>query len=876
MRGPVHRRDRELDKELRFHLESLIAQNLAAGMTREEARRQALLEFGGPAQITEECREIRALHWLTVLWSDIRYGLRTLRASKSFTAAAVLSLALGIGANTAIFTLLHAALWKPLPVPRPGELYHVMRRDPEQDHYGYSWVLVQQLRQAMAPYGDVLARGSAGPRKFAMNNGRQERVIGEAVSSGYFHVLGVIPAAGRLLDPADDDNPAPEAELVLSHAFWARRFGADPTVIGRTVQYEERPFRIIGVAQPGFRGLEAGAATDVFAPTTVINRDLVQGGPHNNWLDLMARLKPGVLPARAQAALRARFQRHIAEDLRDATGRFAIVLRSQQISLRHAPSGFANDGREFERPLLVLLAVVALVLLISCANVANLLLARHVARGRELAVRIALGAGRARLASQLLTESLLIALAGAALGIGLGIAGCRLVIGLLPPSRVPLAFDLSPDATVLAFTAGLAALTALLCGTIPVWRAGRSGTGGLRDDGLRVTGRNFAGRALVAGQLALSLVLLGGAGLFLKTLHNLESTDLGFRPESVVSFEFSYPRAMPLERRRAISRELLERLRARDNLLPTFAWPTVYSEGGWSNGVRGIDSAPAPAGENDVQALRVGPDFFEILGIHLISGRALDRRDNDASAPAVVVNETFARKYFPDRQATGHRVTMSGQREPPREIVGVIADVKHMGVRTRVWPAIYFPALQRGGLDGDLLVRSALTPRSIADTVRAELNAVAPVVQVERMTTLDQMVETMISREVLVAALSAAFGALAVLLAAIGLYGVMAYNMSRRTAEIGIRMALGAAPADIRKLALSESLRLAAAGLALGIPAALAAGSLVRSLLYQTAPADPWVLSAAAALMTAVAFFAAWLPATRAARIDPNTALHRS
>jgi predicted permease len=868
--------DRELDKELRFHLDSMIAANLAAGMSPPEARRQALLEFGGPEQIREEVRELRALHWLATLRADVRYGVRTLRASKAFTAGAVLSLALGIGANTAIFTLLHAALWKPLPVPRPVELYHLMRWNSESTRFGNSWVLFQQLRETLAPYGDLLARGSVGPHKFAVNHGQQERVIGEAVSSNYFQTLGLIPAAGRLMEPAADGEASPDPVLVLSHAFWARRFSADPGIIGSTVQYEERPFRIIGVTQPGFRGIDAGAASEVFVPIAAVDRGLIQGGAHTNWLDLLARLRPDAVPAQAEVAVRTRFRRHVTEEIMpDVTEPFLTSLKTQNVRLRPAASGFATDGREFERPLLVLMGVVGLVLLISCANVANLLLARNVARAREIAVRIALGAGRARLACQLLTESLLVALAGAALGIGLGVWSCRLIIGLLPPARVPLVFDLAPDATILAFTASLAVFTAMLCGMVPVWRAGRSGTVGLRDDGLRITGRNFAGRALVAGQLALSLTLVAGAGLFLKTLYNLASTDLGFRPEGVISFEFSYPRAMPAARRHATSRELLERLRARHGLLPTFAWPSVYSDGGWSNGLVALDGAWPPAGDSEVQAFAVGPEFFEALGIRLLAGRGIDRRDDASAAPVAVVNESFARKYFPDRSVAGHIVKMAGERESRREIVGLIADVRHMGVRGRVWPAIYVPALQRDGLEGTLLVRSSLAPQSLAHAVRSELKVIAPAVQIEQMATLNSVVGAMISREVLVGALSAAYGALAAFLAAMGLYGVMAYNMSRRTAEIGIRMALGARPDDIRRMALGEAFHLSATGLAIGIPTALAAGRLVSTLLYGMTAADPWVIGAAAALMTAVTIFAGWLPASRAARIDPNTALRR-
>jgi predicted permease len=521
------------------------------------------------------------------------------------------------------------------------------------------------------------------------------------------------------------------------------------------------------------------------------------------------------------------------------------------------------------------MGVVALVLLISCANVANLMLARNVARRRELAVRVALGASRARLVCQLLIESLLLAVAGAAAGIVAGTWGCRMLVNLLPPSQVPFAFDLSPDSTVLAFTGAIAAATAILCGVGPAWRVARLGTPDLNEGGARTTGRNFAGRALVVSQIALSLVLVGGAGLFLKTLYNLASTDLGFRPAGVAAVELSYPRATPRPRRGQITRELRDRLAAHSELLPTYSWPDIYSDGGWSGGIRALDGRPAE-GDTEVQILTVGPGFFETVGISLLAGRGLGLLDDRGAPRVAVVNETFARLFFEARAATGHRFTMASDQALAYEIIGVVADVKHMGVKGRVWPAIYLPALQSNGEGGALLIRSRLTPAALAAMVSAELKTVDPSAKLDRVRTMNSVVEAMISREALVASLSTAFGVLAALLAAIGLYGVMAYNMARRTPEIGIRMAVGAAPGDIRKLAIGESLRLTAAGIAIGVPATLLAGRLIQTLLYGMTPHDPWMLGAAVLLMAGVALVASWLPAARAARTDPTAALRRT
>jgi predicted permease len=867
------RRERELEKELGFHIESQVAENLRAGMLPAEARRQALLMFGGPAQIREECRELRTLHWLGTFWSDVRYAVRALRASPVFTLTAVVSIALGIGANTAVFSLLHAALWKPLPVPAPAELFHAIRSDGVVHDWSYSWPLYEELRDAVAPYGALFARGSAGPRRFSAGGAEQERVIGESVSGEYFSALEIGAVAGRLLDPGDDRARQPV--IVLSNSFWVKRFHADPSIVGKIVQYDEMPFRVVGVAQARFRGVDAGIPIDVWVPTKVVDSRFVSDGLSSNWLSVMARVRNA---SAALAAIEGRFQRHVAEEeLPRATAqRYRRSLKAQHIRLRPAASGLATEGRAYERALVALMAIVGLVLLISCANVANLLLARNISRRQELAVRMALGAGRARLASQLLSESLVLALCGTAVGLVIGMAGCRLLLQLLPPQRVPLDFDFHPDAAVLAFTALGAISTTLLSGAGPVWRSWRSGTEGLRHSGTRVTEREFGRKLLVAGQLSLSLVLIAGAGLFLKTFHGLATTDLGFRPERIMAFEISFPRAASKQHRAQVAGEMFQRLSARQGFSATFSSPGVYESGGWSRTLRVMDGRRLPGGaDTEVQLLGVGPGFFETLGIQVLAGRTPDVRDDKSSQPVAVVNETFARKYFPGMTAVGHLVGEASAKEAPAEIVGVVRDVKHMGVKERVWPVMYLPALQLDGLEGTLLVRAGLSHVELARVVREELKAADASARIEYSSTLETAVNTMISRERLMAYLSAAFGALAALLAAVGLYGVMSYAMSRRTGEIGIRMALGAQPRDIRWLALRGSLRLIGAGVVVGIPVALAAGSLVRGLLYGMSSTDPWVLALSALAMIAVGLLAGWLPAARAARVDPNLALRQ-
>ena len=785
----------------------------------------------------------------------------------------MLSIALGAGPSAAIFTLLHAALWKPLPAPRPGELYHLVRTDGVEDDFHYSWVLYQELRDAMAPYGTLFARGEVGPRKLSAGGADQERVVGEAISGDYFTALEVEPHAGRLLEPRDDR--APEPVIMLSYSFWVRRFHADPSIIGKTVQYEEMPFRVIGVAQAGFRGIDAGIGTDVWVPVSVVDKQWVAAGVNTNWLSIMVRTKDA---SAGQAAIEARFRRHVADELLpgQTAARYVRSLGAQHIRLRPAAAGLSTQGRPYQRALVVLMGIVTVVLLISCANVANLLLARNFSRRQEIAVRIALGAGRVRLANQLLSESLLLSLTGTAVGLVIGVWSCRLLLELLSPSQTPLDFDLRPDGTVLAFGALMAIVTALVCGTVPVWRAWKFGTNGLCHNGTRVTERGLGRKLLAAGQLALSLVLITSAGLFLKTLHGLATTDLGFRPERVMAFEFSFPRAASGEHRAQVARQVLGSLPARDGISATFVKPGIYENGGWSTSLDLVDHRKLPTGsDTEVQLFGVGPSFFETLGIRLLAGRTLDVHDDKSRAPVAVVNETFARKYFPGVSPVGHVVIRPAEKPVPTEIVGVVRDVRHMGVKERVWAALYLPALQLDGLDGTLLVRSGLGPAGLASLVRAELRQADPSAQIEDSSTLETVVNSMISRERLAAHLSTAFGALALLLAGVGLYGLMAYNMSRRANEIGIRMALGARPGDIRWLALGESLRLTGVGLVVGASAALATGRLVRGLLWRTSPTNPWVLGSAALVMIAVALLAGWLPAARASRIDPNSALRQ-
>ena len=868
------RAERELDKELQFHIEELVAGKIADGMDPAEARRQAILELGGPAQIKEECRDVRLLHWLEVWLAELRYGFRALRSSPAFTLTAVLSIALGIGANATIFTLLHAALWKPLPVSEPQQLFQLQRLSPDgwTGEGGYSWVLYNQMLEAGRPYGDVFAKAGTAMRKFRVDGSQQDRAVGESVSANFFDALQVGPFLGRTFEPQDDSLLGGRAVAVLSHAFWQRRFGSDPGVIGKTVSYEERPFTIVGVARPGFQGIDAESAVDVWTTITASSPRGWLTNTQTNWMTPFIRLRTGVTAQEAHTALEARFRRHLTEELLPGAGAYYTrILQAQKFTLRPAAAGLATTGRRYQTPLLVLMGVVALVLLISCANVANLVLARNLSRQQQLGVRLALGAGRGRIVSQLMTESLLVAITGAALGIALATWGSRLLLGLLPASRIPWAFDLRPDTTIAALGSLAAIITALLFGAGPALRACRAAADRISTGSSRVTQRGIAGKLLVSGQLALSMVLAAGAGLFLATLYKLANTELGFRPERMWSVDLSYPRGTSDDRKGQSMREIVTRLQARDpRAVVSHTFPNVYDHGGWSLGI-GIDGRePAKGEDNEVCSFGVGARFFETMGIPLVAGRDFTARDEGDGPAVVVVNETMARRFFGSTPPLGHRVMQPQPKKQflAREIVGVVRDVHHQGLREPVCATIYMPAA-----GGTLLLRSGLSQADVTEQIRQELKQADASAALEQVRPMRAAVEGMITQERMIAILAAAFGGLAALLAAVGLYGVMAYNMARRTGEIGIRMALGARPGDIRTLVLRESLVLIGAGLLAGLPIALAATQLTRKMLFGLSPGDPTVFGAAVLLLVIVGVMAASLPAWRASRIAPAIAL---
>jgi predicted permease len=876
------RKQREdLRDELQSHLAMAERDRRDRGEAADAAARAARREFGNVELVQRVTRDQWGWNWLERMLLDVRYAVRALRGSPLFATTAVLSLALGIGANSAIFTLLHATLWRPIPVKDPQEIFHLMRASSGGDFAGEfscSYPLFQVFSKVAEPWGEVFATNTFGQRKFGLDAASSERIAGQGVSANFFSVLHIQPILGRLFEPQDDNVLGGNHVAVLSEAFWVRRFQSDASVLGKTIFYDETPYTVVGVAQPGFTGIESEVFIDVWVPATASIEKGALAEIDVNWLRLLARFRPGTDPGRAQAILEAAFRTHVADKLLPvASPRWKTVLEAQHITVRPAASGLATTGRKYKKPLFVLLAVVAVVLLISCANIANLVLARNTARRHEIVVRLALGASQARIACQLFIENLLLSFLGAVLAIVLASWGTRLLLSLLPQTSLPLAFDLHPDFAVLAFTASVAFVTAIIFGLAPALSASGDKPEMSLRSGRQIGESRFKGKLLLASQLALSLPLLVGAGLFVATLHNLEATDLGFHAENTMTFDLSVPKGTADKRVQQAYVEIKERLESHPGVIvASYAWPGIYDDGGWSGGVQ-VVGHPTPNEDNDVGMIAAGPGFFQAIGLGLLQGRYLNAQDQAEQPPAVVVNESFARHYFGTHSAIGQRVQLAAEPHTAREVVGVVRDAKHYGVRQKTWRMVYLPSDVAAKNAGSFFVRTNLNPALLSGLIRSDVAATEKTLQVEKIRPVEATVEDMISQERLTAILSAVFAGLACLLAAIGLYGVVAYSVSRRTNEFGIRMALGAQTGDIRRLVLGQSLPAIMSGVLLGIGIAMglarALSSVFAGMLYGIKPTDVGIIAGATVSLIAIALLGAFFPARRASQVDPMIAL---
>jgi putative ABC transport system permease protein len=829
------------------------------------------------------------------LFLDLQFAVRNLRRSPLFAVVAVTSLALGIGANTAIFTLVDQLLIRLLPVRHPEQLVLLSVTAPHMgNNRGYraaSYPMYQDFQKRAEAFSYVFCRYLT-PASISFG-GQTERVNAELVSGNYFQALGVKPAIGRVFTPEEDDrtykgHPA----VVLSYPYWVSRFGADPNVVGQKLLVNNFPMTIVGVSAPGFNGMDPSRSQQIRIPVQM--KPLITpgwddlGNRRSQWINLFARLKPGYTAQRAQASLQPLLQQVLQDELqqkemRDTNQYYRDLFLKRQVRVEPAGGGFSQTRRTYGTALVVLMCMVGLVLLIACFNVANLLIARAVSRQKEMAVRLAVGASRRQIVVQLLIESVLLSFAGGLAGLVLAMAMIRGLLSFLPAGDSPLMLKADPDLRILLFNAGLALLTGIFFGLAPALQSRRVDLWSTLKDvvGAIVGGGGSARlrKTLVVAQVALSFLLLAGAGLFVKTLSNLRNTNVGFREiDNLISFQVDPALSgYTLPRLKSFYKQVLDNLRAIPGVKSaSYAVVTVLAGDEWDSSMS-VEGYRHKDGE-DMQAFMnaISPGYWQTMGVPLLAGRDFNEHDVGGKINVAIVNRKFATHFFGDKSPIGRHI---GFGEGPQakldiEIVGLTEDSLYEGPREGVRRQVFVPHGQFDFPAGaGFYVRTSLESKALFGAVRQKVRELDPAMPVYDMKTLDRQLDETLSTERLIAVLSAAFGGLATLLAALGLYGVMAFVVARRTKEIGLRMALGAPQNTVVWMVLREALLMLGIGLALGVPTAFLLSTYVSSQLYGVKPHDIWTAAAALVLLAAIAAAAGWLPARRASTIDPIQAL---
>jgi predicted permease len=864
---------------------------------------------------------------------DVKYAWRGLARAPLFTLVAIASIALGIGANTAIFTLVDEVLIRLLPVKSPDEL---VLFSGARNHYGsnsggnmLSFPMYEDFRDNFVDRA-LHADGAAGSmprisppvpnpaptpkifsgvfarRPIAMNvgiDGRTERVVGELVSGTYFPVLGVGAAAGRLISPDDDKERGGALVAVLSYDYWRNRYGSDQSIVGKTITINNNNVTVIGVSQAGFTGLDIGSASNVFVPVTLKAQMTPNWDDLDNrrsrWVNVFGRLKPGASRDQALAILQPFFHGLLEQEVKEAafsqtTPYTREMFLKGTMSLLPAAQGRSPIRQQLTQPLWMLFAIVGGVLLIACANVASLLIARATARQKEIALRLALGASRRRIVGQLLTESLTLAIAGGAIGLVVAAWTTRFLLGFLPTSDFPHAISGAMDWRVLTFNFALSLATGLLFGLAPALRSTKPDVAPvLKDQAGSVVGGGVRFRkALVVAQVTISILLLIGAGLFIRTLRNLRLVDLGLNPESVIAFNIQPALAgYSPERIPPFYKSLVERLRSQAAVQGVAFANVGLLEGNEWDSTMTVDGYQAQQGEQmNPYCNSISPGYFKTMGITVLRGREFDDRDAGAGPESpkgqnngngngyrhAIVNESFADKYFAGREAVGRHIGFGGNPGTPTpiEIVGVVRDSKYTGVRDDIPRQVFFPLFEERTPSSIVVyVRTAGDPSAAFSAAQRTVRELDTNVPVYNLRTLERQIDRSLLVERFIATLSTAFGVLATLLAVIGLYGVMAYTVARRTREIGVRMALGAVQGDVVWLVMREVLMLVATGMALGLVAAWALNRVVGNQLYGISATDPATILLAIALLGVVAALAGYIPARRATRVNPVLAL---
>ena len=893
LRSLTHRSrtETEMDAELRFHIESYQEDLMRQGVPEAEALRRAGLTFGNVEMHKEECRESLGLRLLDEFSADVRYAVRMLRQSPGFAAIAIVSLAIGIGANTAIFTMAKEVLLKTMAVPHADQLRLFSWVEGPTGDVGSFWgsfdrndagemvgtpfpypLFIEMQRQDtvlqdVVGFKDIYRLG-------ATVDNTSEPVDGIMVSGNFYRGVDAPVIAGRAITP-QDDLPNSPAVAVISDAYWERRFGRSAGVLGKTITLNHVPVTIIGVNAPQFHGPKAGGTAEVFFPLALQQRvvPMPEGSllTQNSfwWVLILGHMKPGLSEQAASVGLRAEF-----------VNAYRATLPGNKPSdmprffLARGSRGFDEQRGTFQKPIYLLMSLAGVVLLIACANLANLLLARAANRQREMSVRIALGASRSRVLRQVLTESMLLACAGGAAGLALGFWGRHIIPNLIEDAWTPSSMDMQFDWRVFAFTISATIMTGLLFGLLPALRATQTDpNGGLKETGRMTAGQSRAllGKALVVLQVSLSLLLLVGTGLFVRTLFNLRSTSLGFNPEHILLLDLDAPRNRYPAAQRIV---LYQRLEQEVAALPGVQSVTLSSQallaGSIENGCYRPLGRPARSGGEDSPARNlVGGRFFQTFQIPIVNGRSFTDHDVQDAPKVAIVNQRLAKQDFPNGNPIGQIMTSCSEGEPTAlyRIVGVSADARYEGLRREIPPTLYIPYAQAPDLGGVTYeIKTAASTASLLAEIRRAVQSVDKELPLLAVRTQVQQMEAKLSRERVFAVLTSSFGLIALLLASIGIYGIMAYTVSRRTNEIGIRMALGAQASSILSMVLRESAVLVCIGIGIGLCAALACTRIVASMLFGLKADDPFTFLGAAAVLFAIAFLAGLIPAPSRSR----------
>lgn len=922
-------RELEMADEIAEHLEAVYEDALADGVTEPEAHQRATAHIKDWHLL--ECELIRSKRPIAHTWikkrlaadariesrhgtggivmgalaQDLRYGVRMLLKSKAFTAVAVLSLALGIGANTAIFSLINAVMLRMLPVKDPRELVLLSLVGPGRTSNNFNYPLFERLRESDHSFSGLIAANTVNGLRMTVSEpeggGAVETVQQSQVSGNYFSVLGVSAAVGRVLTDDDDQASSPQPVAVISYDFWKRRFGLDPAVVGRKITLNECPFTIVGVTTPGFNGFEVGRKPDLWWPLRAVplvfpaNQSLKLKS--HWWLRVIGRVKPEATLEQARQDLDLIVKQEAAQMIAEDPPRSESLLRyltELKLELEPGGAGWSTLRGQFKQPLLILMAAVGLVLLTACANVANLLLARASGRRKEIAIRLAIGAGRSRIIRQLLTESILLAAGGGALGLVLAQWGTGILITYLPRQQTA-GLLVAPDAGVLGFTLALSLLTGILFGLAPAFQATRFDLiASLKNQAGSSAGRSriALNKVLVVTQVALSLFLVIGAGLFVRSLQNLKTVDTGFDRENLVHFGIDPGGRLELPQRLSLYKEALDRLEALPGARSAsmLSFP-LLSGGSITNRIAVPGRAAQPGEEAVCHQLWVGPKFFETMGIPLLSGRDFTKQDQRPSdqtssdktsskevAPLfAVINQSMARNFFSNEDPIGKRFTYEGYSTDGNvfEVIGVAKDAKYESLRDASPKTFYSAYLQRppNNTDQTFQMRTYADLSGLGATLEQAVQEINPRLHITGLQTMTDLVDRSLTRERFIAQIAGFFSVFALLLASVGLYGIMSHTVTSRTNEIGIRMALGALRRNVVWMVLRETMLLVATGAIIGVGAAVVATRWIESWLFGLTPTDLATMVVGVLIMLGVGALAGYLPARRASNVDPMTAL---